>query len=56
MKYLKRILFVFSLFLFTCFSDDLIPVKVAYVIDGDTCKVFYQGEKQSVRLIGIDTP
>ncbi len=56
MKYLKRILFVFSLFLFTCFPDDLIPVKVAYVIDGDTCKVFYQGEKQSVRLIGIDTP
>jgi len=57
MKYLKKILFLFFLFLFSySFSDDLIPVKVAYVIDGDTYKIYYQGEKKSVRLIGIDTP
>jgi len=57
MKYLKKFLFLFFLFLFSySFSDDLIPVKVAYVIDGDTYKIYYQGEKKSVRLIGIDTP
>ena len=37
-------------------TDNLIPVKVAYVIDGDTYKVYYEGKKVSVRLIGIDTP
>lgn len=26
------------------------------VVDGDTLKVFYEGQKESVRLIGIDTP
>ncbi len=31
-------------------------VLIAYVIDGDTIKVFFQGRKESVRLIGIDTP
>jgi len=29
---------------------------VVKVIDGDTIKIVYQQEKQSVRLIGIDTP
>jgi micrococcal nuclease len=29
---------------------------VLYVIDGDTLKVLYRGEKQSIRLIGIDAP
>jgi micrococcal nuclease len=29
---------------------------VRNVVDGDTLKVFYQGQKDSVRLIGIDTP
>jgi len=57
MNHLKRILLLFFCFLFTCsFSDNLVPVKIAYVIDGDTYKVWYQGKKQSVRLIGIDTP
>ena len=32
------------------------PVKVLYVIDGDTIKVTLAGRKESVRLIGIDTP
>jgi micrococcal nuclease len=26
------------------------------VVDGDTLKVFYEGQKESIRLIGIDTP
>lgn len=30
--------------------------KVLYVIDGDTLKIIYDGKKQSIRLIGIDTP
>lgn len=30
--------------------------KVLYVIDGDTIKIMYDGKKQSIRLIGIDTP
>ncbi|MBI2891347.1 MAG: thermonuclease family protein [Nitrospirae bacterium] len=30
--------------------------RVLYVVDGDTLKVKVQGEKVSIRLIGIDTP
>lgn len=30
--------------------------NVLWVVDGDTLKVLYQGKKESVRLIGIDTP
>jgi len=29
---------------------------VVRVIDGDTLKVEFQGQKESIRLIGIDTP
>ena len=29
---------------------------VKRVVDGDTLKVIYQGQEESVRLIGIDTP
>ena len=29
---------------------------VARVIDGDTLKISYRGQKESIRLIGIDTP
>ena len=32
------------------------PVKVLYVVDGDTIKISLNGKKESVRLIGIDTP
>ncbi len=32
------------------------PVKVIYVVDGDTLKVFFQDKKDTIRLIGIDTP
>jgi micrococcal nuclease len=31
-------------------------VEVDRVVDGDTAKVFYEGESQYVRYIGIDTP
>ena len=30
--------------------------KLLYVVDGDTIKIEYNGEKESVRLLGIDTP
>ena len=30
--------------------------RVAYVIDGDTIKIEYQGRLESVRFIGVDTP
>ncbi len=29
---------------------------VRNVVDGDTIKILYQGQKESIRLIGIDTP
>jgi len=31
-------------------------VKVDRVVDGDTAKVFYEGNSEYVRYIGIDTP
>ena len=51
----------------TFFYNSGIPVKidsqhaqetynVLWVVDGDTLKVLYQGKKERVRLIGIDTP
>jgi micrococcal nuclease len=32
------------------------PATVKRVVDGDTLKIIYQGQEESVRLIGIDTP
>jgi micrococcal nuclease len=32
------------------------PATVKRVVDGDTLKIVYQGQEESVRLIGIDTP
>ncbi len=37
-------------------SSDPALVKVDRVVDGDTAKVFYAGESEYVRYIGIDTP
>lgn len=34
----------------------LTMVDVLRVVDGDTIEVMYQGKKESVRLIGVDTP
>jgi micrococcal nuclease len=33
-----------------------LTVKVLSVVDGDTLKISYKGQKESIRLIGIDTP
>ena len=33
-----------------------VTVEVDRVVDGDTAKVFYEGESEYVRYIGIDTP
>jgi micrococcal nuclease len=33
-----------------------VTVRVDRVVDGDTAKVFYRGESEYVRYIGIDTP
>jgi micrococcal nuclease len=32
------------------------PGTIKRVVDGDTLKIIYQGQEESVRLIGIDTP
>ena len=32
------------------------PATVKRVVDEDTLKIIYQGQEESVRLIGIDTP
>jgi micrococcal nuclease len=54
---MKRVLFFFVAILFFALplqAQD--TAKVLRVIDGDTLKVNYRGQKESVRLIGIDTP
>ena len=33
-----------------------LTVEVLSVVDGDTLKIGYKGQKESIRLIGIDTP
>jgi micrococcal nuclease len=38
------------------FAAIITPVTVQRVIDGDTVEVDYFGKKESVRLIGVDTP
>ena len=37
-------------------SKTLHPAKVDRVVDGDTIKIFFEGDSDRVRLIGIDTP
>ena len=32
------------------------PATIKRVVDGDTLKIIYQGQEESVRLIGVDTP
>lgn len=52
----KATLLICILFLlpFQALAND--SVKVLWVVDGDTLKVNFEGKKQSIRLIGIDTP
>lgn len=51
-------LLIFSLIFSPTFAEKIkkYPATLLYVIDGDTIKVLYQEKKESVRLIGIDTP
>lgn len=62
----KRIFFVIALFSIVFFFSSLVflwshssadkkPI-VLKIIDGDTLLLEYKGKKESVRLIGIDTP
>lgn len=37
-------------------SGEVISAQVLYVVDGDTLEIRYQGQKQRVRLWGIDSP
>lgn len=37
-------------------ENGLVEVPLIDVVDGDTVKVMYNGEKETVRFIGIDTP
>lgn len=56
MKILLSTIFLFLAFVFPLHAQEMIPAKVLYVVDGDTIKVDLQGSKESIRLIGIDTP
>lgn len=53
MRYLK-IFFIFSFICSALFAIE--SAKVLKVVDGDTLKILYRGEKESLRLIGIDAP
>jgi micrococcal nuclease len=57
----KTILAFIAYLALTCFPyaqslSNLEPSKVLKIVDGDTLKVNYKGEEESVRLIGIDAP
>jgi micrococcal nuclease len=49
-------LLIAILFLPSCNPSRPPGVTVTKVIDGDTIKVIYKGRKESVRILGIDTP
>jgi micrococcal nuclease len=57
-KILSRLfLFLFLfLFIFSIPSHAEVTAKVLWVVDGDTLKIEFEGKKESIRLIGIDTP
>jgi micrococcal nuclease len=40
----------------TSATESLKKIKVCRVVDGDTIEVAYQGKKEYVRLIGVNTP
>ena len=56
----KKLVVLFTLFLLLEFSPlsyaQYSSVKVLRIIDGDTLKIEYEGKKESIRLIGVDTP
>jgi micrococcal nuclease len=47
---------VFTILCFPLIVNGYEQATVRNIVDGDTLKVSYQGQKELVRLIGIDTP
>lgn len=37
-------------------TSNNLEIKVLSVVDGDTLKISYKGQKESIRLIGVDAP
>jgi micrococcal nuclease len=52
-KLFPILLFSVLVVLFSCINYKVI---VDYVVDGDTLKVYYGSNYESIRIIGIDTP
>ena len=58
-KYLPCVLTISFVFILTLLASPLHAQQtttVTRIVDGDTLKVFYLGNEESIRLIGIDTP
>ena len=58
-KYLPYVLIISFAFILTLLTSPLHAQQtttVTRIVDGDTLKVFYLGNEESIRLIGIDTP
>jgi micrococcal nuclease len=56
-KFVLRAATISLLFFSSCASAaDLFKTAVCRVVDGDTVEISYDGRKESVRLIGVDTP
>ena len=36
--------------------QDIETVEIASIVDGDTIKVYLDGERYTIRMVGIDTP
>jgi endonuclease YncB( thermonuclease family) len=36
-------------------GGDYSPVNVRRIVDGDTIEIVFQGKKEHVRLVGVDT-
>ena len=58
-KFLLHVLIISFVFILTLLTSPLHAQQtttVTRIVDGDTIKVFYLGNEESIRLIGIDTP
>ena len=58
-KYLPYVLIISFAFILTLLASPLHAQQtttVTRIVDGDTIKVFYLGNEESIRFIGIDTP
>jgi micrococcal nuclease len=58
-KYLLHVLIISFVFILILLASPLHAQQtttVTRIVDGDTIKVFYLGNEESIRLIGIDTP